>query len=57
MSRKGPIELLHNAMGDGEVGGVTFPEIKHHKDVRFNVITVTRVWGVLNFQEKVLHKI
>ena len=42
--------MLRNAVGGGRVSD--FPEKRRYKDVRFNVISVTRGWVGVKFPEK-----
>ena len=42
--------MLRNAVGGGRVSD--FPGKKRYKDIRFNIISVTRGGWVSNFQEK-----
>ena len=42
--------MLHNADGGGGVSD--FLEKKHYEGVMFNVISVTRGWGGVQFPEK-----
>ena len=45
----GAIQVLRNAVGSERVSD--FPEKKRYKDVRFNIISVTRGWVGVNFPE------
>ena len=46
--------MLRNTMG---VCAVEFPEKKRYEGVRFNDISVTRGWGLSNFQKKSVTKV
>ena len=48
----GAIQVLHNAVGAGEGGGVRFPRIFFYGGVQFNGISVMRGWIVVKFPEK-----